>query len=228
MPGLRPAAHHECRSTDDPSDSAIVDALAASLKTRPHERIRRTTNQQTFLLCQIKHSPAIFEMDRQRLLRVYMLAGAESSHTHFGMHGRDRQVDDQVDILVGQQLLHRLRLTAILLGLGPSDIHVEISTRNALQHIECLDTVKVDLADIPATNDPDTDSIFSFCHTLSDHRSLNTEHWILITGHRSLTPSTNGNAVRGQVQVALLHGRHHVALVAIQLHDGVFDMFCSL
>jgi hypothetical protein len=72
------------------------------------------------------------------------------------MRVRDGQVDDHVDLVIGEKLVDRLCLHAVFLGAGLSGLHVDIGAGQNLQTLEERGQRKVGGGDIAASNDADT------------------------------------------------------------------------
>ena len=97
MPELMAAMHHERRGGQRLADGAFVDQPLARLDARAQKRIRRG---------QLQNAPAFHAGHGERLLDVDVLARFERAKANVRVRGGNRQIDDQLHVRVGQQLVH--------------------------------------------------------------------------------------------------------------------------
>ena len=88
----------------DAAQSAAVDQLADVLQAAAEEGVRRAANQQSLLLSKRNQFPALLKRHRQRLLRVDMFARLQGCQIILIMCLRRRQIEDNVNIRVSDQL----------------------------------------------------------------------------------------------------------------------------
>lgn len=97
------------------------------------------------------------DLDGEGLFAVNMLARVEDVAADNTVCGRNRQVDDQLDVGVGEERLDAESRAAVLCGLGLSDGLVEIRASDDLQHVKGLRAIEVGLRDFTAPDDADAD-----------------------------------------------------------------------
>ena len=106
----------------------------------------------------LQHPSPVLQTHGERLLGVYVLAGLQGRQRDLGVDDRDGQVEDDLDLFVGQQLLratslrHTIRLR---LGLGP--LEHEVRTGDDLDVVEYGTVLQIDAADLAAPDYSDFD-----------------------------------------------------------------------
>ena len=104
------------------ADRALVDQLAGGLETAAKEGIRSTADQDTLFRSEGEQFTPLLAGRGQRLLVVDGFPGGDRLHRDIGVGERDREVHHQLDIGVGQQVIHGHRRDTVLRGacFGPA------------------------------------------------------------------------------------------------------------
>ena len=105
-----------------------LDQLATGLDAAAEKRVGRTTRAQTLLLRQGQNSLPIRLVDGEGFFGVGMFPGVENLLVHAGVDLRHRQVDDDLDVGITQQLVDGaapvdLELLGSLLREGDIETH---------------------------------------------------------------------------------------------------------
>ena len=96
------------------ADRALVDQLAAGLVRAAEEGVRRAADAQAALGRARRAASALPRSHAERLLRIDVLAGVDGAQPDLDVRRRDRQVHDDLDRRVGEQLVDRHALSAEL------------------------------------------------------------------------------------------------------------------
>ena len=163
MPALVAGAHEEGGAGDRPADRAFVDQLAGGLVAAAEEGVGRAADAQTPCLAP---RPAALrasgEVDAERLLRMHVLAGGDRLQADLDMGERHRQVDDDLDVGVGEQALLRSSLgcrTPRPRFRRPAGF---MSATPRVEDREDLRRLEVGRADVAAADDADADPVHLF------------------------------------------------------------------
>src|SRR5207253_722629 len=96
--------------------------------------------------------PALFTSDAERLLDMYVLAGANRVHTHPVVSLWNGQIHNDLNLGIGQQLAYRQRSRyAVLFCLGLRPMRVQVGACDYIQVSKRLPGLKVYAADVAAT-----------------------------------------------------------------------------
>ncbi len=79
---------------------------------------------------------ALLQREHERLFRIDVLAGFEDRLRNGEMRIRDRQVDDDIDLVIGKKLVDGLRLDAVLFRASLGGLHVEVGASQNLEPLE--------------------------------------------------------------------------------------------
>ena len=129
MPVFHAMGQHRCRPAEHIADPPVIDCLPAGLMASAQERVRRAAEADTGCVRCCDQGAAFFERDRQRLFGIDVLSRIDDRAADLGMGKRDGDVDDDLDLIVGQQSLDRHRLDAIGLSFGRGGIGIDIGNR---------------------------------------------------------------------------------------------------
>src|SRR5918995_4014198 len=158
MPVLWAVAEHERRYGDGLSYDPLVHDLAAGLEAATQEGVRGTADPEVSLGGHFQHPMPVFQAHCERLLGVYVLAGLQSRQRDLGVDHRDCQVEDDLDLFVGQQLLRAASLGhAVRLRLGFGALEQEVRTGDDLHVVERGPVLQIDAADLAAPDYSDLD-----------------------------------------------------------------------
>ena len=139
----------------DLADHAVIDGLAGLLVRAAKEGIGSRRHTQLLLLRQLLQVLGLGHRKRQRLFRVDMFPGLKNLLRHFEMCRRYREIDDNLDIIVLQQVFHRLRLNVKLVAAGFRRRHVDIRHGANLEALEQRREFQIGGRDIAAADNAD-------------------------------------------------------------------------
>ena len=108
MPCLVAVADHEARAAHDVTDHTVIDQFAAGLDARAEERVRRAADPEPLFLRQRHDLLAFFERSGEGLFRIDVLARVQRRHRHVVVLVGAGDVQDNVDLRVGEELVHIL------------------------------------------------------------------------------------------------------------------------
>src|SRR5918995_5464215 len=158
MPVLGAVAEHERRYGDELSYDPLVHDLAAGLEAATQEGVRGTADPEVSLGGHFQHPTPVLQAHCERLLGVYVLAGLQGRQRDLGVDQRDCQVEDDLDLFVGQQLLRAASLGhAVRLRLGFGALEQEVRTGDDLHVVERGPVLQIDAADLAAPDYSDLD-----------------------------------------------------------------------
>ena len=156
VPPLVAAAEHVGRKRDGPADRAVVDQFPRGLDARAHEGVGRAADAHAVVRRPLQQRLGVLAVDAQRLLAVGVLARVDRVQRDRHVGGGDREVQDQVNAIIGVQLVHGADLgDAELLGLGAGGGHIEVRAGGHLQDREVGGVLEVLVADVAAADDAD-------------------------------------------------------------------------
>jgi len=160
MPVLAPVVHHPGVGADGRPDSAFVDEPTAGLDARTQHGVGGGAQPQALLGGKPDLGQPLLPVHPQGFLGVGVLAGLEGGHVDLVVHVGGRQVQDDLDFGVRQDLL---------VGDGPRPPMLRCPLRRPLgddvrdgddlQNLEALVGGDVDSADVPATDDANFDLV---------------------------------------------------------------------
>ena len=144
-----------CAAACDAAELAAVDQLADVLQAAAEEGVRRASDQQALFPGERDQLLALFIGHGERLFRVYMLARLERREVVFIVRLRGGQVEDEVDIRVGDDLRARgIGLgDAVLRGFALRLFQSARGARHDLDRIVFFQVIEVYVADIADTDD---------------------------------------------------------------------------
>src|SRR5215203_5130531 len=158
MPVLGAVAEHERRYGDGLSYDPLVHDLAAGLEAATQEGVRGTADPEVSLGRHFQHPTPVLQAHCERLLGVYVLASLQSRQRDLGVDHRDCQVEDDLDLFIGQQLLRAASLGhAVRLSLGFGALEHEVRTGDDLHVVERGPVLQIDAADLAAPDYSDLD-----------------------------------------------------------------------
>ena len=154
---------HSASGGDDGADAALVQDRPRLLVRAAQERVGRAADLQAFGSGQIAQGSALFQRQHQRLFGIGVLARLQYPLGDRKMGVRDRQVDDDVDFRVGQQVIDRLRLGIEFGGAGFGKLQVDIRDRTHFDALEQGGQAQIGGRDIAAADDADAEFCAGFC-----------------------------------------------------------------
>ncbi len=156
MPVLVAVAHHVGAGGDRLADEPIVDDLATRLDPPTEEGVRGAADQEPPGFGQGQHPLAVLSVHGEGLLAVGGLARLQSGQRHLGVRVGDGEVDRDLNLRVGKELLDAARPghpEVGRLGLCPLGHHV--GAGDDIEDLEPLPRAKVRSADVPTSDDAD-------------------------------------------------------------------------
>src|ERR671916_864210 len=157
MPVLGAVAKHERRYGDGLSYDPLVHDLATRLETAAEEGVWGATDPEVSLGGHFQHPSPVLQAHGERLLGVYVLARLQGRQRDLGVDHRDCQVEDDLDLFVGQQLRRAASLGhAVRFGLGFGPLEYEVRTGYDLDVVECGPVLQIDAADLAAPDYSDS------------------------------------------------------------------------
>ena len=102
MPRVRAGVLHDDGRSQRTSDVAAVDHPTGGLPTRSEERVGCATEEQAGCVGLLDQLAARLPIEGEGLLVPDVLAGGERGGGHFDVSGRNREVDDELDVGVSQ------------------------------------------------------------------------------------------------------------------------------
>ena len=115
-------------------DHAVVERGLDGLDAGAEERVRRTADEHAGGGGRVEHLAAALDAGGQRLLGVDVLAGGDRLQRDVGVQVRRREVQDDVDVVAGEQLVRRARLrpcSARALGAASGSTSAQATKRSA-------------------------------------------------------------------------------------------------
>ena len=108
MPCLGAVTGHEGRRGDGRADGPGINQLTAGLQARAKKGVRRAAEAQSTRGCHVHQGFTILAPDRQRLLVIDVLATGERGLRDGEVRGGRCQVDDYLNLWIGEQLFRRI------------------------------------------------------------------------------------------------------------------------
>jgi hypothetical protein len=175
MPALVPVTRHKGRRADRLADPAVVDELAAGLDAAAEEGVRRAADAHAFGLRRRQQRPALFAGDGQRFFVVDGFPRLHRRHRHVVVRVGDGEVDDDLDVGIGEKFVHRAGARdTMLLRLRARLIHDEVRAGDRVQDFEDFVCLQIDAADVAAADDAD----FDFVHNSPRIYSILVVWWL--------------------------------------------------
>ena len=100
---------------------------------------------------------ALLEIDREGLFREDMLAGAQRRERDAEMGGRHGEVDHEIDVVAGQELIDRQRLDAVAACLSLRDLGPHVGAGPQRQAAIGGNVLEVDAGNVAASDDADVE-----------------------------------------------------------------------
>ena len=183
MPALVSMTHHERGGRHRRSDPSVVDQFPAGLVRPPHERVRGRSHANAFFP-RFRHEPfRVVQLDGNRFLRVGVLALLHRRHAEVEMRSGDRQVENEVNVRIRNDLVRRtvgLR-QAVLFGCSLRPFGNDVRASQHLHAVSELlrEVVEIRAANVAHTNNADSNSFhgcsfpdLDFAHTALNRPSL--------------------------------------------------------
>jgi hypothetical protein len=165
------AAREERRRGHRITDPAVVDQLARGLEGARHERRRRAADEHARVAGGGDDAVRILERRGEWLLGEDVLAGRDGRERHVGVDGRRREVDDDLDVAILQELVEAQDpWDAMRRGLPLGQLTVEIGAREGLDLPEGRAALEVLAADVAAADEAEPDGVV-LCHSGGPTRS---------------------------------------------------------
>ncbi len=123
------------------------------------ERVGRAADAQPLRLGQRLQRQPVLERQDQRLFGIDVLAGLERGLADREMRVGDRQVDDEVDFRVREQLLDGLGADAVFLRAGFGRRRIDVGAGPHLEAAEQRREAEIGGRDIAASDDADADRV---------------------------------------------------------------------
>ena len=156
MPAFVPVAQHKGGRADWLADLAIVDQLAAGLQAPSEEGVGCAADPHSARARRIQQAAALLTNQRQRLFVVDRFTRLDYPHTDLGVRVWIRQVDDDLDLWIGQQFLRGARFRHVVLcRLLLRPLHDEVRAGDDFQYLEGVASLEIDTADVATTDDAD-------------------------------------------------------------------------
>src|SRR5688572_26959987 len=114
MPALVAVAEHEGVRPDRLADSAIIDELPAGLECGAEERVGSAANQYASLLGEGEKLLGFVSGNSERLFVVDALPRFDSCLGNLVVSFRNGQVENDLDVWIGQDLIDATRSDAVL------------------------------------------------------------------------------------------------------------------
>jgi hypothetical protein len=118
------------------ADPPLVDQLDRGLDRAAEEGVRCAADQHAGRVGRAQDLPGRLHAGRQRLLAPHVLAGGYGLEARGGMRERRRQIHDQFDLAIAQQLVWRARPRyAVLRRLGLGAGEIDVRARHDLEQL---------------------------------------------------------------------------------------------
>nr|BFF21246.1 hypothetical protein GCM10025730_47670 [Promicromonospora thailandica] len=168
MPRLR-AGHVEHRGGRQRlADVAARDRPQRRLHARAQHGVRGARDAQAAVRGVRQERRRGVPVEGERLLAPHVLARGQDAVPDLGVHRRDGEVDDHVDVVPGQQLVHRARRRhAVGLRLGGGPVEVEVGDEPHLDVGEPREVRQVLVRDVAGPDHADA---------RGGHRSCSVSH----------------------------------------------------
>ena len=160
MPVLVPAAHHEGGERDRLADRPVVDHFSRRLNAGAQKGVGGTSHAEVLLSRGAEEHGAFVAIDGQGLFRVGVLARLNGAQADGDVSLGDRQVQNDLDRIVGQQFLNRAYPGDLkLLGLLLRRLQVQIRAGGDANEREIIRHAEVGGADRAGADHADTHSL---------------------------------------------------------------------
>ena len=136
------------------ADQAAVDQLNRRLNPRAQERIRRGGELKPLFVRNAHKLARVGERGGEHLFAVHVLARQQRGTVHLKVRHGIRQIDDELDLRIGEDFFIGHLPDAVLLGLGARALLNQVGAADHIEHIELRDHVfEVHVADHAAADD---------------------------------------------------------------------------
>lgn len=154
MPVFHAVVQFECSGSHGRSDRSIVNQLDAGLKTAAEECIGSIADTQLAGVCCLQDGLAVRSCCCERLFSVDGFTRRNGLKRDPGVRVGDGQVDDDLDLWIGQQLVYGACFwNAELPGLATGALQIDVGAGDNLQNVEEAGRFEIDGADIAASDD---------------------------------------------------------------------------
>ncbi len=141
----------------DPPDPPLIHSLAGELVGAAEKGIGRAADGEVFRGRESAQLLALGQRQHQRLFGIDMLAGFEDPLGNREMRIGDGQVDDDVDLRIGQKFVDRLGAHAIFLRAQRRGLRVDIRAGADLDAPEEGGELEIGHGDMAASDDADAE-----------------------------------------------------------------------
>ena len=193
------ASGNDRRSGKRLSDPAVVEQFAGGLLTAAEIGIRSAADAEPFLLRQTNHLLSIFKIHSEGFFRIGVFARVERVYRDLGVNLRRRQIDDDLDIGIGKQLLVGDVCHAVEFMFLCGPLRNDIGARDHFKIAEFLRCLEVRVGN----------------HSASDNTDLCRFHVL----HRSCLFIAGRQTVFHHELVALFDCGDHLRIAVIQFDD---------
>ena len=164
MPTLVAVTCKEASCGKGAANLASINEPATGLDAASQERVWSASDPDALTAGGVQYRAAVLTVNRQRLFVVDVLACGDGREAHLSVGVRRCQVQHDVHIRVGQQLLHRAILRhSVCLNSALGPVYVDIRACHNLQARIQRQVLQVLRADGPASDDAHTDGIVFLC-----------------------------------------------------------------
>ena len=167
VPAFHPVVLHGGSARDDGAYAALVQNGPRLLMRAAKKGIRRAADRQALGRRQIAQRNPLFQCQNQRLFGIGVLARLKNALGDLVMGIRDRQVDDDVDVLVGQQIIDRLGPGVEFGRPCRGSLHVDVGHGAHFQPLEQRRKPQIRGRDIAASDDANA----KICHVFRPYNA---------------------------------------------------------
>ena len=158
VPGLGAVTEHVGEGGDGFADGAGVDDLAGGLDAAAEDGVGRAADAEFAFLGFLEDLETFLVGEGEGFFAVDVLAGAEGGEVDADVGGGDGEVENGVDVGIGEEFLDGAGLEAVLDGLGAGEIHVEIGDGGEFRvGAVGREVLEVLAADVAAADDADAE-----------------------------------------------------------------------
>ena len=133
--------------------------LAGLLVRAAEERVRRAADGEALRLGDAGEILALLQGQHQRLFRIGMLAGFENAFGDGIMRIRDGEVDDHVDLVIGEKLVDGLGADIVFRSPCLGRFRIEVGAGAHFQPLEQRRKAEIGGGDIAASDDADSECL---------------------------------------------------------------------
>ena len=155
VPVLHPVRQHGRGAGDRTADPAGIDRPPAGLMRGTEEGIGRAADAYAFAGGGEHQRLALGEACGQRLLGIDVLAGGDDLPAHRAVRQRHGQIDDDLDVRIGEQRLDRNRRDAVFARPCLGGLGTQIGAGLDPDQLRARGALEVGVADVAAADDAD-------------------------------------------------------------------------